>query len=83
MKENPLIRKIGPMTINYLKRDFHSLTPPESIIQIGAARFSVLTSRLIRMEYDPDNGRGSPTRCSGIGIFQRLTLKLIKTMIIS
>ncbi len=42
------------MTINYLKRDFHPLTPPESIIQIGAARFSVLTSRLIRIEYDPD-----------------------------
>ncbi|MBG0786877.1 MAG: DUF5110 domain-containing protein [Anaerolineaceae bacterium] len=42
------------MTLNYLQLDFHPVTSPKSIVQFGAARFSVLTSKLIRMEYDPE-----------------------------
>lgn len=41
------------MTLDYLKLDFHPKAQPASIIQLGVARFTVLTPMLIRMEYDP------------------------------
>ena len=41
------------MTLNYLKLDFHPKAQTASIVQFGAARFTVLTPMLIRMEYDP------------------------------
>lgn len=39
--------------LEYLRLDFKSQASPDAIIQVGAARFTVLTSRLIRLEYDP------------------------------
>ena len=40
--------------LRYLKRDFHPQAAPDAIIHYGPARFSILTSQLIRIEYDPD-----------------------------
>ena len=40
--------------LRYLKRDFHPLAAPGSIVQFGPARFTILTPQLIRIEYDPD-----------------------------
>lgn len=39
--------------LDHLKLDFQSEANPEAIIQVGPVRFTVLTSKLIRMEYDP------------------------------
>ncbi|MFN2305291.1 MAG: hypothetical protein ACK2TV_16295, partial [Anaerolineales bacterium] len=40
--------------LDYLKLDFQSNANPGALIQVGPVRFTVLTSRLIRMEFDPD-----------------------------
>ena len=39
--------------LDHLKLDFQSEANPDATIQFGAVRFTVLTSQLIRMEYDP------------------------------
>ncbi|MFW5714094.1 MAG: TIM-barrel domain-containing protein [Brevefilum sp.] len=39
--------------LDFLKLDFQPEANPEAIIQRGPVRFTVLTSRLIRLEYDP------------------------------
>jgi len=39
--------------LDYLKLDFHPKAKTEAIVQSGPVRFSVLTSRMIRLEYDP------------------------------
>ena len=39
--------------LDYLKIDFQPKANPEAIVQSGRVRFTILTSRLIRMEYDP------------------------------
>lgn len=39
--------------LDYLKIDFQSEANPDAVIQAGPVRFTILTSRLIRMEYDP------------------------------
>lgn len=39
--------------LDYLPRDFHSIANPDAIVQHGPVRFTVLTSRLIRMEFSP------------------------------
>ena len=40
--------------LNYLKRDFRPMAAEASVVHFGAARFTVLTPMLIRMEYDPE-----------------------------
>lgn len=39
--------------LDYLKIDFQPKANPEAVVRAGAVRFTILTSRLIRMEYDP------------------------------
>jgi alpha-glucosidase (family GH31 glycosyl hydrolase) len=39
--------------LNYLKLDFQPKANPDAIIQAGPARFTILTPKLIRLEYDP------------------------------
>ena len=39
--------------LDYLQLDFHPEANPRAIVQVGPVRFSILTSQLIRMEYDP------------------------------
>jgi len=39
--------------LDYLKLDFQSYANSEAIVQVGPVRFTILTSRLIRLEYDP------------------------------
>lgn len=39
--------------LDYLKLDFQSKANPKAIVEKGFVRFTVLTSKLIRMEYDP------------------------------
>ena len=39
---------------SHLKFDHEPLAHPDAIVRAPGARFTVLTSRLIRMEYDPD-----------------------------
>jgi alpha-glucosidase (family GH31 glycosyl hydrolase) len=39
--------------LDYLNLDFQPRAHPEAIVQVGPVRFTVLTSRLIRLEYDP------------------------------
>ena len=39
--------------LDYLKIDFQPEANPEAVVQAGPVRFTILTSRLIRMEYDP------------------------------
>lgn len=38
----------------YFKLKLNPVAHPEAIVQVGAARFTILTSRLIRMEFSPD-----------------------------
>ena len=40
--------------LDYLKLDFQPRANPNAIVRVGEVRFTVLTSRLIRMEYDPE-----------------------------
>ena len=40
--------------LDYLKLNFQPIANPEAVVRLGPVRFTVLTSRLIRMEYDPD-----------------------------
>lgn len=47
----------------YKKEDFSPKANPNAEVRIGKARFTVLTSRLIRMEYDPlENFEDRPTQ---------------------
>ncbi len=39
--------------LDFLKLDLHPKANPEAVIQKGPVRFTVLTSRLLRLEYDP------------------------------
>jgi len=39
--------------LDFLKLDFRPKANPEAVVQVGAVRFTVLTSQLIRLEYDP------------------------------
>ncbi len=39
--------------LDHLKINFNAKASPEAIVQEGPVRFTVLTSRLIRLEYDP------------------------------
>jgi alpha-glucosidase (family GH31 glycosyl hydrolase) len=39
--------------LDYLKLDVHPKANPEAIVQVGPVRFTVLTSKLIRLEYNP------------------------------
>jgi len=39
--------------LDFLKQNFKPKANPNAIVQLGPVRFTVLTSRLIRMEYDP------------------------------
>jgi len=49
--------------LDYLKLDFKSHANPKAIVQNGFVRFTVLTPKLIRMEYDPaGNFEDRPTQ---------------------
>jgi len=39
--------------LDFLKLDFHPKAKPEAVVQQGPVRFTVLTSRLLRLEFDP------------------------------
>ncbi|MDY6873773.1 MAG: glycoside hydrolase family 31 protein, partial [Chloroflexota bacterium] len=41
------------LMLDYLPRDFYATAKPDAIVQHGSARFTLLTSQLIRMEYAP------------------------------
>lgn len=38
---------------DHLKLDFQSKAKPDAVVQFGPVRFTILTSKLIRLEYDP------------------------------
>jgi len=39
--------------LDFLKLDFHPVANSQAIVQSGPVRFTILTSKLIRLEYDP------------------------------
>ena len=39
--------------LDHLKLNFHPKPHPESVVQVGPVRFTILTSQLIRLEFDP------------------------------
>ena len=39
--------------LDHLQLDFQSKANPDAVVQVGHVRFTVLTSKLIRLEYDP------------------------------
>ena len=48
-----LIPAVSPATLNYELEAYEPMADPSQVVTAGAARFTVLSPRLVRMEYDP------------------------------